>query len=148
MPLHRLLPLAVAMIIGSVVSAQQGNPGAHFLENWDLNADGQVSLSETKTKRAELFVMFDSDENGLLDSDEYDLFDETRRADMTENAGGHKKGGMRGVDKAMMRDFNDEDRDGMVSRDEFAAKSEASFTMMDRNSDGVVTTADFGRKRG
>lgn len=154
MPLHRLSPLATALIIGtaaiaaSVASAQQGNPGAHFLENWDLNADGKVSLSETKTKRAELFVMFDSDENGVLDSDEYDLFDETRRADMNENAGGHKKGGMRGVDKTMRRGFNDIDGDGLVSEDEFMTKAEDGFKMMDRTGDGVVTPDDFARKDG
>jgi len=145
---RRILPVAAALFIASSAYAQQGQPGAHFLENWDLDGDGQVTLAEAQEKRGDLFYMFDSDENGLLSDKEYDLFDETRRADMNENAGGHKKGAMRGVDKAMMRQFNDVDGDGLVSEDEFVTRAQDWFTKMDRNADGVVTTADFGRNGG
>jgi len=137
-----------ALVAGSAAFAQQGQPGAHFIENWDMNEDGQVSLAEAQEKRGEIFTMFDQDENGVLSDSEYDLFDETRRADMDENAGGFKKGQMRGVDKAMMRDFNDVDGDGTVSREEFVGKTAEWFTMMDRTGDGVVSTDDFGRKGG
>lgn len=148
MTLRGFLPLVAALIASTAVSAQQGQPGAHFMENWDLDADGQVTLAEAQEKRGDLFYMFDSDENGMLNDAEYDLFDETRRADMKENAGGHKKGAMKGVDKAMMRQFNDVNGDGQVSRDEFVSRAADWFTMMDRSGDGVVTTADFGRKGG
>ena len=144
----KTLPTVVALIVGSSAFAQQGQPGGHFIENWDLNEDGQVSLQEAQEKRTELFFMFDQDENGVLDAAEYTLFDETRQADMDENAGGHKKGPMRNVDKCMMRDFNDVNGDGEVSKDEFASKSEDWFMLMDNNSDGVVTTDDFKRKGG
>lgn len=148
MRIVKILPTIVALIVGSSALAQQGQPGSHFIENWDPNKDGQVSLDEAQEKRAELFFMFDQDENGVLDAAEYTLFDETRQADMDENAGGHKKGPMRDVDKGMMRDFNDVNGDGEVSKDEFAAKSEDWFKMMDRNGDGVVSTDDFRRKGG
>lgn len=148
MTIRKLLPIAAALIIGTTAFAQQGQPGAHFIENWDMNEDGQVTLDEAREKRGELFYMFDQDENGLLNDSEYDLFDETRRADMDTNAGGHKKGQMRGVDKGMMRDFNDIDGDGQVSKEEFQARAEAWFTNMDRTGDGVVTRDDFGRKGG
>lgn len=148
MLLRGIPPVTAALLIATSAFAQQSQPGAHFVENWDMNGDGQVTLAEAQEKRTELFYMFDSDENGLLNDAEYDLFDETRRADMDENAGGHKKGAMRGIDQAMMRQFNDVDGDGMVSRDEFIAKAEAWFAMVDRNGDGVVTTADFGRTGG
>ena len=142
--------LAVIATLGLATSAyaQQGVPGAHFIENWDLNEDGQVTLSEAQEKRGEIFTMFDQDENGVLSGPEYDLFDETRRADMEENAGGAKKGPMRGVEKAMMRDFNDVDGDGQVSKDEFVTRADDWFKMMDRSGDGVVTTDDFKRKGG
>ena len=142
------LIVAVALVAGSAAFAQQGQPGAHFIENWDMDEDGQVTLAEAQEKRSEIFTMFDQDENGVLNDSEYDLFDETRRADMDENAGGHKKGQMRGVEKAMMRDFNDVDGDGLVSRDEFVGRAGDWFIMMDRTGDGVVTTDDFGRKGG
>jgi len=142
------LIVAVALVAGSAAFAQQGQPGAHFIENWDMDEDGQVTLAEAQEKRGEIFTMFDQDENGVLNDSEYDLFDETRRADMDENAGGHKKGQMRGVEKAMMRDFNDVDGDGLVSRDEFVGRAGDWFIMMDRTGDGVVTTDDFARKGG
>lgn len=148
MTIHRLTSVAAALFLGTSAFAQQGQPGAHFIENWDLDEDGQVTLAEATQKRDEIFTMFDQDENGVLSDSEYDLFDETRRTDMDENAGGHKKGQMRGVDKAMMRDFNDTNGDGQVSRSEFLGNAEDWFSKMDRTGDGVITTDDFGRKGG
>ena len=148
MHIVKILPIAVALSFGTAAIAQQGKPGGHFIENWDLDEDGQVSLQEAQEKRGELFYMFDQDENDVLSAAEYDLFDETRQADMDENAGGHKKGPMRNVDQGMMREFNDVNGDGTVSMDEFIAKTEDWFNMMDRNRDGVVSSADFRRKGG
>ncbi|MFT7596366.1 MAG: Ca2+-binding EF-hand superfamily protein [Paracoccaceae bacterium] len=148
MPIRGIMSVTAALLIATSAYAQQGQPGAHFIENWDMNGDSQVTLAEAQEKRGDLFYMFDSDENGLLNASEYDLFDETRRTDMDTNAGGHKKGAMKGVDKAMMREFNDVNGDGQVSRDEFVSRATDWFTMMDRSGDGVVTTDDFGRKGG
>ena len=152
MTTHTLMTIATAVTFGltagTAAFAQQGQPGAHFIENWDMNEDGHVSLADAEQKRGEIFVMFDQDEDGLLNSSEYDLFDETRQADMDENGGGHKNGAMGNVDSAMMREFNDVNGDGMVSRDEFVSKAAAWFKMMDRTGDGIVTTDDFGRKGG
>ena len=125
--------------------AQQGNPGAHFLESWDANEDGQVTIEEATQKRDDIFIMFDQNENGSLDDAEYNLFDETRLADMDANAGGHN-GKMEGVSQGMARVFNDLDKDGQVTKEEFLSRVPAWFKMMDRNDDNVLTTADFGRK--
>lgn len=144
----KFLPSVIALIVGTTAFAQQGQPGSHFIENWDLDEDGQVSLQEAQEKRSELFVMFDQDEDNTLNSVEYELFDDTRRADMDENAGGHKKGPMRNADQGMNREFNDVDGDGVVSKAEFNSKSKDWFILMDRNEDGVVTTDDFKRKGG
>lgn len=125
--------------------AQQGNPGAHFLESWDANEDGQVTIEEATQKRDDIFIMFDQNENGSLDDAEYNLFDETRLADMDANAGGHN-GKMKGVSQGMARVFNDLDKDGQVTKEEFLSQVPAWFKMMDRNDDNVLTIADFGRK--
>ena len=143
-----LLTIATTLTLGTAAFAQQGQPGAHFIENWDMNDDGHVSLADAEQKRGEIFIMFDQDEDGLLNSSEYDLFDETRQADMAENGGGYKKGAMRNVNNAMKREFNDVNGDGMVSKDEFISKAAAWFKMMDRTGDGIVTTDDFGRQGG
>ncbi|MHA6264846.1 EF-hand domain-containing protein [Arenibacterium sp. CAU 1754] len=136
--------VSALMIAASPALAQgQGVPGAHFIENWDLDGNGEVSADEVAEKRSDIFYMFDQDENGTLTSSEYDLFDETRRADMANNGGG-LKGPMKTVDTAMDRAFNDLDDDGSVTQDEFASKSADFFGMLDRNKDGRISTEDFG----
>ncbi|HCE72591.1 EF-hand domain-containing protein [Ruegeria pomeroyi] len=137
----RLLLLASACALGTAALAQ-GAPGAHFIENWDMDGDALISAAEIVEKRGEIFVMFDQNEDGALDTAEYDLFDETRRADIEANAGG-RKGPMALVDQAMDRAFNDADGDGLVSAEEFTAKSAAFFDMLDKNGDGVISSADF-----
>ena len=151
--MNRLTIAAAALTLAAPLSippasAQQGVPGGHFIENWDLDRDGAVTPLEARTKRDELFVMFDADGSGALDATEYDLFDETREADMATNAGGRGPGPMRPVIGGLVRDFNDTDGDGQVSRDEFADRTSDWFPMMDINGDGLVTTADFGPPRG
>lgn len=136
---------AAALPMGA--TAQNGQPGLHFVENWDANGDGQVTLAEATEKRGDIFYMFDQDENGSLDDAEYTLFDETRQADMQANAGGHQNAGMKSVNQGMMRDFNDTDGDGLVTQAEFLAHVGDWFAMMDSNGDGVVTTADFSRAK-
>lgn len=146
---------ALTLALAGAAFAQQGNPGAHFLQNWDQDGDGAVSLDEAQTKRGDLFTSFDADEDGLLSSDEYAAFDEMRAADqeqMREEMGrtgnGNSKGmgmGMMQAEGGMMRAFNDPDGDGMVSRDEFVGRSADWFDMMDSNEDGKITEDDFGR---
>ncbi len=146
---------ALTLVLAGAALAQQGNPGAHFVQNWDQDGDGAVSLDEAQTKRGDLFTSFDADEDGKLSSAEFDAFDEMRAADqeqMREEMGGKGKGmgmgmgkGMMQAEGGMMRAFNDPDGDGMVSRDEFVGRTADWFAMMDRNGDGRVTEDDFGR---
>jgi hypothetical protein len=141
----KLTTLAVlAFLVPFAVSAQE-TPGSHFIENWDLDADGSVSLEEITERRGDVFVMFDQDENGRLDATEYVLFDETRAADMQNNAGGHGQGGQR-MQEGLTLAFNDTNGDGEVSKEEFIAQSAAWVAQVDRNGDGMITDADFGPK--
>ncbi len=163
--MKKLATTLVFVLLGtSAVWAQTSGPGAHFIENWDLNEDGTVTLDEAMTKRGDVFTAFDGDENGQLSPEEYAMFDEMRafdRAQMQDDANhsgkgkgdGKGKGEGKGMGKGMMgggeeggmtREFNDTDGDGQVSREEFMSQTEAWITMMDRNGHGGVTTADFG----
>ena len=45
----------------------------------------------------------------------------------------------------MTMEFNDVNGDGQVSRDEFMTRTNDWYVQMDRNGDGTVTKADFGR---
>jgi len=132
--LAALFPLSVAA---------QGAPGSHFIENWDLNADGTVTLAELEEKRGDVFYMFDADEDGMLNADEYASFDEVRAADM-ENQGDHAQGKMGRVQEGMQITFNDANDDGQVSEAEFLAKAVDWLAIIDRDGSGNVTSADFG----
>lgn len=138
-----LLTLAlVAMALP--VSAQNQLPGAHFIENWDIDQDGAVELEDILSRRADVFVTFDTDENGALDAEEYVTFDEARANDMKMNGG--QGNGMRRASEGMTLGFNDVDGNGEVSREEFLARSADWFTVLDRDGDDSVTSADFGRQ--
>lgn len=142
----KYLPLAL-FLAAMPAFAQQGQPGAHFVENWDLNADGAVTVAEAATRRGDVFLSFDYNEDGFLDAEEYVTFDEARANDM-ENQQGHGFGAAKRAADGMLRERNDTDGDGKVSRDEFLTNATAWIAEMDSDGDGVVTTADFGRGRG
>lgn len=92
--------LALTLLLGTAASAQTMTPGAHFLQNWDQDGDGIVTLDEAMTKRNDLFTAFDADEDGKLSAEEYSAFDEMRSADqemMREEMGaGMGQGGGKG----------------------------------------------------
>lgn len=127
--------------------AQQGQPGSHFVDMWDLDGDSKVTAAEATERRGDVFSAFDTNEDGFLDAEEYVLFDEAREADMAENGGqgGHGRGGMMRAADGMLMDRNDMDKDGKVSRAEFVDNAATWIAAMDHDNDGAVTTADFGR---
>lgn len=133
-----------AILLACLALPVQAQPGAHFIENWDLNEDGQVTLAEATERRDDVFVTFDADDDGRIDAGEYKMFDEARAADM-EGQNGHGNGPMKTAEAGMHLAYNDVDDDGVVSREEFLARAPDWFAEMDRNGDGVVTTSDFGR---
>lgn len=138
--------IALMFTTSLALASSHGNLGAHFLENWDLDEDGKVSLAEAIEKRGDVFYMFDQDENDVLDSTEYDLFDETRKADQEANGGGMGRGRNNPVN-GMARQVTDANKDGQVSRAEFIDSVPAWYARMDKNGDGTVTVNDFGRRK-
>lgn len=152
----RLLATSAAFsLVAGLAFAQQGNPGAHMMEQWDISADGQLTLEEARTKRGEIFYMFDAEGDGVLTAKDWAMVEQHIADEMgTKGAGqgagmGMKHGAANGpgaaMHEAMPPAFNDSDGHGKVSLAEFEAATDALFAMLDRNGDGVVTTADFGR---
>ena len=139
----KLTVLATCMTLMPIAAVAQDTPGTHFVENWDMDGNGAVSLEEIIERREIVFNMFDNDQNGTLDAAEYVIFDETRAADMEINAGGHGQGGDR-MQVGLTMAFNDSDADGTVSMEEFISNSAAWVAQIDRNGDGMITFADFG----
>ena len=137
-----LITTTSAALLATSVAAG-GTPGQGFIENWDDDANGAVTLAEVSEKRENVFYTFDEDGDGVITGAEYVAFDETCAADQANeggNGGGHGKASV-----GMTLEFNDVNGDGNVSFEEFTGQSEAWFAILDRNSDGEVTSADFGR---
>ena len=126
-----LAALSLSIIATSAFAAGEG-PGSHFVENWDLNEDGKVTLAEATERRDDVFVTFDADDDGRIDAGEYKMFDEARAADM-EGQNGHGNGPMKTAEAGMHLAYNDVDDDGVVSREEFLARAPDWFAEMDRN---------------
>jgi len=140
------LTLALAVLASvSPAFAQQGVPGGHFIDSWDTDGNGAVSLEDITARRSDVFYMFDANEDGILDAEEYVAFDEARANDMAVN-GGHGKGNaLERASVGMTLDFNDTDGNGAVSQAEFLARAGDWIALLDRDGDGQVTHADFGR---
>ncbi|MBR9843434.1 MAG: EF-hand domain-containing protein [Rhodobacteraceae bacterium] len=138
-------PVALALFLAAAPAFSQ-TPAKMFLENWDLDGDGTVTMAEAKEKRADIFYTFDADENGTLDAEEYAVFDEARANDM-EQMGMGKGGKGKGAQAAqgMRREFTDLDGNGSVTRDEFLDSLADWFSRIDRNGDGMVNGDDFQR---
>ncbi|MHC0052434.1 EF-hand domain-containing protein [Actibacterium sp. D379-3] len=139
--------LFVTVAVAALASAPalaQGAPGIHFVENWDLDGDGQVTLTEAEERRGDVFYTFDADEDGMLSAEEYVFFDEARANDMQTMAQGRANRALQQAANGMSLIFNDTDGDGQVSQDEFIAHTADWLSMIDSNGDGVVTTDDFG----
>ncbi|MBT8411231.1 MAG: EF-hand domain-containing protein [Octadecabacter sp.] len=145
--MYKTLTLVLTLAAPAVMA--QGTPALHFIENWDADGDGIVTVEEITERRDVVFTMFDQDEDNSLNAEEYALFDETRAADMEMNAGGHGNGAEQGgrMMEGMTLPFNDTDGDGAVSREEFLAGGAGWFAMLDQNEDGGVTAEDFGPRR-
>ncbi len=152
--MKRIVILAAALALGTTAYAGNGQPGAHFLDSWDMNEDDQVTLEEATERRGDIFYTFDENDDGMLSAQDYSAFDAARAADQEGQEfgvgkGGQGNGGQGNQQRAsvgMEMEFNDVDNDGFVSRDEFLSRSVDWFTLLDKNSDGVVTVEDFGRR--
>ena len=135
----------ITPFLAAMAFAQPGVPGGHFIENWDLDGNGAVSLQEAEERRGDVFASFDSDEDGYLSAQEYILFDEARANDMQNNGAQHGQGMMVRAADGMRLQANDGDGDGRVSQAEFITATADWIAKLDRDGDGVVTTDDFGR---
>lgn len=149
-PLLTLTTALVLTVSGALMPqmalAQQGNPGAHFIEQWDMDGNGEVTLAEAQEKRGDVFVMFDANENDQMDAPEWQaIADHLAGEAANSNAAGMKRGPGKAIHDAMEAAFNDTDGNGIVTKDEFVAATAGLFATIDRTGDGLMTTADFAR---
>ena len=100
-----------------------GAGGAMF-ERFDADGDGQITVKEVESFRAELFLQMDADGNGEMTRDEAMAFASGRLGDR--------------VDRRMQR--LDADGSGTVSAEEYElGRTGVLFERLDANGDGVIT---------
>ncbi|QCP85089.1 calcium-binding protein [Cereibacter sphaeroides] len=133
-----------------VTGAAAQTPGAMFLEQWDADGDGRVTLEEARSRRADLFDTFDSDGDGALGPQELADMGAMRAALQEANraaTGRPFRAGASGAAGTGGPVHLDLDGDGRVSQDEFVGSTGSWFAWRDRDGDGALTSADFGRGR-
>ncbi len=128
----------------SILAAGSGSgiPGQNFINSWDRNEDGIVTIEEIKEKRNEIFNAFDSNEDDYLDAEEYVYFDEARANDMASKGVTASNNPKKGANLMTLK-ANDINGDGRVSREEFIKNATSFFTAKDTNGDGVISNEDF-----
>ena len=113
-----------------------------FMDSWDEDESGIVTLTEAKAHRADLFDSLDENEDGVVVAAEFAEFLNNQRMPPEEATNGQR--GLYG----MTLSFNDANSDGSVTKDEFLGQTQAWLVAMDRNGDGKISDDDFGQRRG
>lgn len=141
------LSVAALSLVSGMAFAQNGSPGAHMIDQWDGNADGQITLEEARTKRGEVFYMFDIENDGVLTAEDWTGVADHMAAELGGKGQGQGQGHARGpgakMHAAMTAAYNDADGDGQVTLAEFTAATDNLFAALDANGDKVVTMDDF-----
>lgn len=135
---------AFALVLSTGAGIAQQNPAAvRFLENWDLNKDGIVTVEEATEMRNDVFYTFDSDENGELNDEEHQMFDEARDNDVNEMPEGPPRRIIQMIADGMSKPVNDANGDGVVTGAEFEAGAAIWLQSIDKTGDGIITIDDF-----
>ena len=137
---RHLIP--AVLVLTATAAMAQTTPGDQFMQSWDLNQDGIATLDELREMRGNVFMAFDTDQNDILDAQEYVYFDEARANDV-ENYEAEQRDQMQAVADGMSLTASDTDGDGVVGREEFLAGTDGWFADLDNDGNGVITLDDF-----
>lgn len=142
----RVKLLALAFVSSVTTSAAAADPSSlsHFLEQWDADGDGSVTLAEIRQGREHRFAAYDADGDGYLDREEQAKFDKVRETGIARFSE-EDRVKIRRVADGLSMARNDADGDGRVSRDEFLKGGESWFKALDKDGDGRVSLQDLAK---
>lgn len=144
-----ILAAALAAFGGAALAQGQGNgPMAGFVREWDMNADGRVTLADFAERRTTQFDMFDLNGDARIDAEEQANMAQTIAGAQEANHGGQGQGGHGPgvqIHAAMSAEYADTDRDGTISAEEWEAATARLFAELDRSGDGQLDRTDFMR---
>ncbi|MDO9417777.1 EF-hand domain-containing protein [Pararhizobium sp.] len=132
-----------------------------MLQRLDLNKDGKISQEELVQKAALTFDQFDTNKDSQVSKDELkakrEAFHEARKAwrevkasegegrtEAREKLREARVGMLPGAGKMFER--ADTDKSGSLSKQEVASAAGEIFKRRDKNADGFIDAADFGKK--
>ena len=148
-----ILAATLAAFGGATLAQGQGNgPMAGFVQEWDMNADGRVTLADFAERRTTQFDMFDLNGDARIDAEEQANMAQTIAGAQEANHGaesGHGQGGNgpgAQIHAAMTAAYADADHDGNLSAQEWEAATQRLFAELDRSGDGQLDRADFRRR--
>lgn len=163
--MNRVLRLATILALSGAALpalAQQAPdpavvPGQAFLAQWDLDGDGQVTLAEARSHRADIFTMFDSDGDGVFSAGELAGIDDFKQAQLEAGMGpGHQRpegmtpgagigrgmGQGQGMGMGQGQGMGPGQGMGMAGQG-FLAPAADQMRWLDSDGDGRVTQAEF-----
>ena len=144
--------LGFVLFAGTATAVFAQGPIAEFMNEWDVDASGAVTIEDFHARRGDQFYMFDLNEDGSIDAEEQANMDATVASAMDANhGGGNGNGGGHGaggpgakIHATMTAEYADTNGDGAISADEWTAATERLFAELDTSGDGELSPADFG----
>ena len=135
----------------TVTKAEFLAKGTAMFDKMDVNHDGKLDAADRAAHEGAMFDALDSDHNGSLSKGEFAAAHQRGPEGDGPGGKGMRHGGPGGEHDGahggghmgmMMMHMADANKDGAVSRDEFAAAQAKHFDMIDANHDGQLTQAE------
>lgn len=148
----------LSMFVCAAALMATGAYAGGMMTKYDANKDGKITMQEAETAHAAKFAAMDTNKDNFIDASEAQKAKKERWEKMKEHRAakaGDKDAAGKPDGKRMhghkgghgMMENADTDKDGKITRAEYAAVSQGNFDDKDFNKDGVLDKSDWEAKR-